>query len=153
MSKFIYRMQNILNLKEKLEEQAKMAYSTQLKVVADAEARKTELLSQRAYFEEVGIRLRLDDLDLLKIKENKDDVRAMDDLIRAQEKVIRRERIELEERRKRFEEVMKERKAQDKLKEHAFEQFLRDENAAESKQIDELTSYKYGVAGKAIKKG
>ena len=146
MSKFIYRMQNILDLKEKLEEQAKMAYSTQLKVAAEAEAVREQLLERKAFYEEEGVRLRLNELDLLEIKENKDNVRGMEDMIRAQEKVIRAERLELDRRRKRFEEVMKERKAQDKLKEHAFEQFLRDENAAESKQIDELTSYKYGVA-------
>ena len=39
---------------------------------------------------------------------------------------------------------MQERKTHDKLKEKAFEQFVKDENARESKEIDELTSYSYG---------
>ena len=32
----------------------------------------------------------------------------------------------------------------ERLKEKAFEQFMREENAAESKAVDELTSYTYG---------
>ena len=32
----------------------------------------------------------------------------------------------------------------EKLKEKAFEQFMKDENAAEGKAVDELTSYTYG---------
>ena len=39
---------------------------------------------------------------------------------------------------------MQERKAQEKLKEKAFEAFLQDENAKESKEIDELVSFTYG---------
>ena len=145
MSKFVYRMQNILNLKEKLEEQAKMAYSTQLRVLAEAEREKLRLEERKEGYIQEGVRLRLDRLDFIKIRENKNNVRGMDDMIESQERVIERERQELRRRRERFEEVMKERKAQDKLKEHAFEQFLKDENAAESKQIDELTSYVYGA--------
>ena len=145
MSKFIYRMQNILNLKEKLEDQAKMAYSSQLQVLAEARREKVRLEERRNAYLEEGKRLRLGPLDLLKIYENKNNVLGMDQMIESQEKVIEREKHELRRRRERYEEVMKERKAQDKLKEHAFEQFLRDENAAESKQIDELTSYVYGV--------
>ena len=44
----------------------------------------------------------------------------------------------------RLTEIMKDRKTHEKLKEKAFEQFLQDENARESKEIDELTSYRHG---------
>lgn len=40
--------------------------------------------------------------------------------------------------------AMQERKTQEILKEKAFEAFLQEEKAAESKEIDELTSYTHG---------
>ena len=46
--------------------------------------------------------------------------------------------------RARLTEAMQERKTHDKLKEKQFEQFLLDEAAKESKEIDELVSFRYG---------
>lgn len=40
--------------------------------------------------------------------------------------------------------VMQERKMHEKLKEHAFEEFLMQEKKQEGKEVDELTSYTYG---------
>ena len=41
-------------------------------------------------------------------------------------------------------EAMKESKTHEKLKEKAFESFMKEENAREYKEIDELVSYTYG---------
>ena len=43
MAKFVYRMQNILNLNQKLEDQAKIEYATQQAVLNEAEERKRGL--------------------------------------------------------------------------------------------------------------
>ena len=50
----------------------------------------------------------------------------------------------VEKARAALQELMQERKAHEKLKENAFEEFMREELAAESKEIDQLTSYTYG---------
>jgi len=50
----------------------------------------------------------------------------------------------VEQKKKVMVDLMKERKTHEILKERAFEQFLLDEKAEESKQIDQLTSYTYG---------
>ena len=47
----------------------------------------------------------------------------------------------LEQARGRLKEAMQESKTQQKLREKAFEQFVKDENAREAKEVDELTSY------------
>ncbi len=65
-------------------------------------------------------------------------------LIDEQEEAVKAEQKKLEVVREHLEQVMMERKAQEKLREKAFEQFKKDELAAESKAIDELTSYVYG---------
>ncbi len=144
MARFRFRMQNILNLKEKLETQAEMRFAEQRKALDDAKKAKDKLLTRRAFLAEEGRRLRLEKLDLLEIRNNELSVRLCDeDIVRADDRIKREERL-LETRRKELETVMKERKAQEKLREHAFQRFLQEEAAAESKSIDELTSYTYG---------
>ncbi len=144
MARFRFRMQNILNLKEKLETQAEMRFAEQKKVLNEAIEAKNELLKRLAFLEEEAKRLRSDTLDLLEIQNNDLSRRLVrEDIVRADERIKREERI-LEQRRQELENVMKERKAQEKLREHAFERFLKEEAAAESKMIDELTSYTYG---------
>jgi flagellar FliJ protein len=106
---------------------------------------KMEMLKKRkAEYMEEGIRLRSAELDVMEIKENKKAVLKMDDYIADQTKVIAKAAKEVEKARIALQEVMKERKAHEKLKEHAFEEFVKEELDAESKAIDELTSYKYG---------
>lgn len=144
MARFRFRMQNILNLKEKLETQAEMRFAEQKKVLNEAIEAKNELLKRLDFLEEEAKRLRSDALDLLEIQNNDLSRRLVrEDIVRADERIKREERI-LEQRRQELENVMKERKAQEKLREHAFERFLKEEAAAESKMIDELTSYTYG---------
>ncbi len=144
MARFKFRMQNILNLKEKLETQAEMRFAQQRMVLNEAERAKELLLERKAALEEEAKRLRKDSLDLLEIQNNDLSRRlCAEDIVRSEEKIKREKKI-LELRRKELENVMKERKAQEKLREKAFERFLREEAAAESKTIDELTSYTYG---------
>lgn len=68
----------------------------------------------------------------------------MEEYIEAQKENVRKAELLVEEARQKLQEVMIERKAQEKLREKAFEQFMAEENAKESKEVDELTSYTYG---------
>ncbi len=145
MGRFRYRMQNILELKEKLETQAKMDYAAQRKQLTIEEEKEKELLGQKNVLEQSAAILRSDKLDIRDIRMTDYGIEGMDDMIEAQKKVIEREEEELERRRAALEKVMKERKAQEKLREHAFREFLQEEAAAESKAIDELTSFNYGI--------
>jgi flagellar FliJ protein len=144
MAVFHYKMQGILDLKEKFEDRARQDF-VNANMKLDMEKGKMEVLRKRkAEYMEEGIRLRSAELDVMEIKENKKAVLKMDDYIADQTKVIARAAKEVEKARIALQEVMKERKAHEKLKEHAFEEFVKEELDAESKAIDELTSYKYG---------
>ena len=68
MARFKFRMQNILNLKEKLETQAEMRFAQQRMVLNEAERAKELLLERKAALEEEAKRLRKDSLDLLEIQ-------------------------------------------------------------------------------------
>lgn len=144
MAKFIYRMQSILDIKVKMEEQARMEFATARIRLDEEEEKLNHLISRKAGYEEEGRRLRKDALHVLDILENRQALEKMDELILLQrDEVIRAERM-LEEARLRLQTAMQESKTQEKLKEKAFEDFLRELNAQEAKEVDELTSYTYG---------
>ena len=144
MAVFRYKMQGILDIKEKLEDRAKQDFA-EANMRLDAEKKKLdELQAKRLFYMQEGIRLRMEVIDLLKIKENKLAVLKMDEFIADQKMEIARAAKAVERARAVLQELMQERKAHEKLKETAFEEFLKEEQAIESKEIDELTSYTYG---------
>ncbi len=153
MAKFKYRMQNILKLKQKLEDQSKMAYANQRRALTLEEQKEEALKNEKTRYEEEGKRLRGSELNVRDILENIQGVKNMEVLIKDQHVRVEIEEKKLETRRQELEKVMKERKAQEKLREHAFRRFVQEENAAEGKVIDELTSYTYGNKRRESKKG
>jgi flagellar FliJ protein len=137
-------MQGILDVKEKLEERAKQEFAQANMRLESEKAKMDELRSRKLYYMQEGVRLRSAHLNVREIRENKMAVLKMDEYIAAQAKAIARASKEVERTRAALQEVMKDRKAHEKLKETAFEQFMKDELAAESKEIDQLTSYTFG---------
>ena len=71
MAKFIYRMQNILNLKTKLEEQQKMEFAAARKRLDEEEEKLNLLFRRKANYEEEGRRLREDSLNVQDILDNR----------------------------------------------------------------------------------
>lgn len=144
MAVFRYKMQGILDIKEKLENKAKQEFA-EANMRLDAEKQKMdELQAKRFFYMQEGVKLRMEIIDVRKIRENKIAVLKMDEYIANQKKEIARAAKAVEKARAALQEVMQERKAHEKLKESAFEEFLKEEQATESKEIDQLTSYTYG---------
>ena len=132
MARFRYSLQNILNIKEKMETQAKQEFGT-AQAALNVETEHLERLKERRReYEEQSAGLLKGKLDLRAIEENKEALLKMDSIVATQ--AIRVEKAK----------AMKERKMHETLREKAFEAFLQEENHAESKAIDELTSYTYG---------
>lgn len=145
MARFRYRMQNILDIKEKMETQAKNEFAqAQAKLNAEEE-KLADRVSYRQKLQEDGGRLLLADrLDILKIDENKKMVSYAGEQVRAQTIQVRMVQKKLDEQRVRMQKAMQERKTHEILKEKAFDDFKVELKAAEGKEIDELTSYTYG---------
>lgn len=144
MAVFRYKMQNILDIKEKLEDRAKQEFA-EANMRLEAETQKLkELQLRRDFYMEEGVRLRMELIDVRKIRENKMAVLKMDDYIREQMKEVNKAAKAVEKARAALQELMQERKAHEKLKENAFQDFLKEELAAESKEIDQLTTYTHG---------
>lgn len=153
MAKFIYRMQNILNIKYKLEDQAKNEFMIANRALQEEEEKKNRLQERKIGYQEEGKRLLTRKLDMFKIMENKEAILRMDEYIKEQEVVILKARKRVEEKAAILAELKQERKAQEKLREKAFESFMKEENSKESKEIDELVSFTYGRKQKENSKG
>ena len=144
MAKFVYRMQSILDVKEKLEEQAKNEFA-KARIHLDEEiAVLDKIKARRSEYEEEGRILRQSVLDIKKLTENQYAIDRMDEAVAAQEIEVQKARKELDKASANLVKAMQETKIQNKLKEKAFEQFKKDLVAQEMKEVDELTSYTYG---------
>ena len=153
MAKFIYRMQNILNIKYKLEDQAKNEFMIANRILQEEEEKKNRLQDRKNGYQEEGKRLLMQKLDMFKIMENKEAVLRMDEYIKEQDVVVQQAAKRVEEKAAALAVLRQERKAQEKLREKAFDSFMQEENSKESKEIDELVSFTYGKKQKENSKG
>lgn len=143
MKKFIYPLQNVLNLKEKLESQEKILFQTAMSELRK-EQEQLELLEHRKEGYEERLRESVSSrLDLLSVKKNKEAVEIIKDMILQQTGKVRLAERHAEVARKRLEEAMKERKTLEKLKEDAFSQYRIEYEKEEQKEIDELVNFRY----------
>ena len=100
----------------------------------DEEEEKLELLfNRKAGYEEEGRRLREDSLNVQDIRDNRNAILQMDEYIAYQKVQVSKAEAELEKERQKLKEAMQERKIQEKLRENAFEAFMKEENAPEPK--------------------
>ncbi len=143
MAKFVYRMQSILDLKIKLEEQEKTAYGIASRQLQEENQKLQQLMKRRMEYEERAARLAVGTIDVLAIRENAGAINVMKSLIRDQILKVNAAEKKLEQARRRLAQVMTERKAQEKLREKAFEQFKMELAAEEAKEIDQLVSFNY----------
>ena len=143
--KFIFNMQNILNIKAKLEEQAKMDFGHARMLLDEQEAKLKALYDRKEEYEEEGRRLRDDKLHIQDIMDNKNAIMTIDSYIDLQKLEVKKAEDNLERARIKLNEAIKQRKTYERLREKAYEEYIREENAAEAKEVDEMISYKHTV--------
>lgn len=144
MAKFVYRMQSILNIKEKMEEQAKQAFATANHQLMVEEERLARLRKRRIQYLEEGALLRQQVLDPLKLQENVSALDYIKEAIIDQRIRVKKAQETVDRARQVLQEYMIERKTHEQLKEAAFEEFKEELAKEESKEVDELVSYVYG---------
>ncbi|MDY3797360.1 MAG: flagellar export protein FliJ [Agathobacter sp.] len=143
MAKFKYRMQNILDIKTKLETQAQNEYGIANRKYLEEQAALQELMIRRVEYEKSLKELVEGMLDIKSINNARNDVNNIKTLVRRQMMEVHKAEIVLEKTRNELNEKMKERKTHEKLKEHALDEFKADLQMAETKEIDELVSYTF----------
>ncbi|MBH1941987.1 flagellar export protein FliJ [Mobilitalea sibirica] len=143
MKKFRYSMENLLQVKLKLEDQAKLAYSDARLRLTKEEDKLQALEKRKSSYEDELRLLRTSRLDLLKIKHCEDAIDIMKHQIKQQVIAVKNAEQRLEVARIRLHDAMVERKIQEKLKEKAWEEYLLEFDAEERKEVDELNSFHF----------
>lgn len=143
MAKFIYKMQNILGIKYKMEDQAKAAYGL-AKIKLSAEEEKLSILKNRLnlYHEKTRMMMQKK-IDLSELRSLGRAVEITKEQIKIQELAVKRAENHVELMRTRLNGAMLERKTHEKLKENAWNEFYLDLESEQRKEIDELVSFKY----------
>ncbi|GKX28986.1 hypothetical protein SH1V18_14660 [Vallitalea longa] len=143
MAKFQFRLQNVLNIKEKLEEQKKMELSNAHQLL-DIEEKRLEHLTA----------LRDDNIKILRNKVgNKITVKDIRDIgesnqyysniIIQQDIVVAKANDRVSFIKKELKEALIEKKIYEKLKENAYAKYYDEECKEEQKHLDEIVSYRY----------
>ena len=138
-------MQNILNVKERMETQVKNEFALRSAALQEEEDKLRILEDRKSDYELQLKELYSSSLDIVKITEMQNAIEVMKYQIQVQLVNVKNAQLRLEETRVRLQEAMLEKKTHEKLKEREFEQFMQDEAARESKEIDELVSFRFGV--------
>lgn len=144
MAVFRYRMQNILNIKIQFETQARQNFAMAQAKLNEEEEILDSYKRRLGEVSEEGRKIRLQKLDILKLKENEALVKYLNEQIKLQITKVAAAQKNVETMRIRLQKARQEREIQDKLKEKAFDEFMHEESMKEAKEIDELTSYTYG---------
>ena len=127
-------MQNILNIKLRLETQAKTEYAENAARLAAEEEKMHHLASRRQQYENEAKQSAMNRVNIASIKQSNESMAVMKELMTQQAVRIRIAQKNL---------AMQERKIYEKLREKAFEEFKQELNAQEKKEIDELVSFNY----------
>lgn len=145
MKKFRYSMQSLLVIKQKLEEQAKAAYGAAKLRLNEEEETLLALQRKREAYVEEKRHVMAARLDVPKLNRLQMAVEAMDEQIVRQKQNVKKAEAALHAAEERLVESMTEHKTQERLRENAFEIYRQEMNAEEQKEIDERTSFQYGV--------
>lgn len=143
MAKFVYRMQNILDIKQKLETQARMTFALANRRYMEEQQVLQEQLVRRMGYEKKLRESMEGEIRVQAVMNARSDLNAMRTIVRRQMMEVHKAEREMEDARRALNEVMQERKVQEKLREKAFDAFKKELADAEIKEIDELVSYTF----------
>ena len=141
MAKFIFKMESILSIKYKLEDQAKAEYGMEVAKLREEERKLEVLIAKKEAYQDALTKAVQDALVIREIKVLENSVENAKYNINVQKFVIKQQQQRVDQAREKLDNAMKERKTYEKLKDKAFEQFKVELAAAEAKEIDQLVSF------------
>lgn len=143
MVKFRYSMQSVLDIKYRLEDQAKGVYAAAKLRYEEEVEKKERLEGQKRRYEDALQKLMLNRLDFREIQFTKTGIEAIEDAIKKQKRAVAIAKHEMEAASERLRELMVERKTHEKLKEKALEEYQKESLDVERKETDEIVSYRF----------
>lgn len=144
MKKFSYRMESLLKIKLKLEDQAKLVYANALAAFNKEEDKLNKMKEKKLSYENEKRLICTSKIDIKKMKLLTEAIDIMNRKIENQTAIVKAAEKRLEAARARLNEAIIERKTQEKLKEKAWQEYMMEYEAEEQKEIDEHNSFIYG---------
>jgi len=143
VARFQFRLQGVLNINEKIENQKKQEYGL-ARAVVEREIQKKQALLDEREMQIDEFRRHIDGgISPQDSKVYNNYIEFLKEEAIRQDKVILDAKIIAEEKRKELVEAMKERKKLEKLRERQYEEFLNEQKLAEQRIVDEVVSYRF----------
>ncbi|MFU0826621.1 MAG: Flagellar FliJ protein [Lachnoclostridium sp.] len=143
MAKFVYKMENILSIKYKMEDQAKTAYGAARMKLTEEEDKLMALNQKELFYQDKKRDLMQSKLNIFDIRKCEEAIDIVKHHINLQKQAVKKAEKQLESARLRLNVAMMERKTHEKLKEKAWDNFIAEYEAEQRKEVDELVSFKY----------
>ena len=144
MARFVYRMQTVLNIKQKTEGQVKMEFaSAQAELNRQLDILDEYIRRKEGYLQEAEDLRNAERLQLQDILDNQYATAQMDVMIASQSKVVKKQEEAVERVRVRLTKAIQERKMQETLRDRAYAEYIEEEKQAEFKETDQRTSFTY----------
>lgn len=143
MARFVYKMENILGIKYKMEEQAKTSYGNARAKLTLEEEKLNDLHIKKEMYQNKLTNLMCSNLKVMDIKQSENAIEITKLFIKQQLIAVKKAEQLLEAARLRLNAAMLERKTHEKLKDRALENYMLEYEAQQRKEIDELVSFKY----------
>lgn len=146
MKKFEFTLQGVLEIKQNLEGQAKVDFGVAQAKLNEELAKRDALTERQNIYRAQLKQFMTGTLNLTEISRCSDAIDVLEEEILSQTIVIKRAEKRVELARSRLNTLIMERKSIEKLREKKFAEYIAQYNEEERKQVDELVSYRHGVA-------
>ncbi len=146
MARFNFKLQGILNIKLKMEEQEKLAFAEARMRLNEEQDRLSALYNRKEEILQEKKQNMSGSIRFVELQVAENAINGLDLAIDDQKRAVRRAEKGLAIAEERLNEAMKERKTYEKLRENAFEEFMALEAHNEQMEINELVAYRHSVA-------
>lgn len=144
MARFVYRMQSVLNIKQKTEGQIKMEFAAaQAELNKQMDILENYFNRKDNYLREAEELRNADKLKLQDILDNQYATAQMDVMIASQARVVKQHEEIVEKARAKLTKAIQERKMQETLRDRAYAEWIEEEKQEEAKENDQRTSFTY----------
>ena len=143
MPKFQFRLQKYLGVKEQIEEQKELEYAKAIRILEEEKQKLAEFCKRK---DEAVEKLRAavsKSISPFEIRRYNNNIERLNHQIKVQIERVAAAEAFAEKKREELVQAMKERKALETVKDNAREEFIKENDRLERKQVDELVSFKY----------
>lgn len=143
MPRFQFRLQQFLGVKEQIESQKELEYAKAIRTLEEEKQKLADFINRKDDAVENLRKSVAKKISPFEIRRYNNNIERLKHQIRVQEERVEAAKNFVEQKRQELVQAMKERKALEIVKDKQREEFLKEQDMAERKQVDELISFKH----------